>query len=63
MSAKDPWRWRCPNGHTGWTSRSTGDCVNNNYPADTRYRCRTCDVEFDELRDAKEHTWVGGVEV
>lgn len=61
MSAYEPWRWRCPNGHTSWTSRDVHDGMHNHEAARTPYRCRRCGVEFDELRDAKENTWIGGV--
>jgi len=37
----DPWRYRCPNGHTNWTSRND------------QYRCKTCKIDFDELVDMK----------
>jgi len=60
MSAYEPWRYRCPNGHASWTARDTGDGMRNGEPADTRFRCETCGVEFDRLRDAKTQATAGG---
>lgn len=37
----DPWRRRCPEGHTSWRTR--GD----------RYYCYSCEAHFDQLVDAK----------
>jgi len=42
MSAGDPWRYRCPRGHTSWDGPEGG-----------RYYCRSCGEGFDELVDAK----------
>jgi tRNA(Ile2) C34 agmatinyltransferase TiaS len=39
----EPWRWRCPVGHTSWESA-----------AGEGYRCRSCRETFDELHDARE---------
>lgn len=39
---REPWRWRCPEGHAAWQSASTG------------YLCRSCGEQFEELRDARE---------
>ncbi len=46
----DPWRWRCPNGHTHWRAVQSGG-----------YVCRSCQAHpdydehhFDELVDARE---------
>lgn len=36
----EPWRWRCPNGHTRWRPRGDG------------YRCKSCGEVFTELVDA-----------
>jgi hypothetical protein len=38
----EPWRWRCPNGHTSWETAAGG------------YRCRMCEEAFVELVDAGE---------
>jgi tRNA(Ile2) C34 agmatinyltransferase TiaS len=38
----EPWRWRCPAGHTSWESARDG------------YRCRMCEERFSELVDARE---------
>ena len=43
MSADpEPWRYRCPRGHTSWSGPEGG-----------RYYCRSCGEGFDELVDAK----------
>ena len=34
----DPWRYRCPNGHSSWVSLATSD----------EYRCKSCGVRFQE---------------
>jgi len=43
MSADpEPWRYRCPRGHTSWAGPEGG-----------RYYCQSCEAGFDELVDAK----------
>jgi len=49
----DPWRYRCPNGHTSWQARQS-DLVESG----GAYYCIACkqngiDPHFDELADAK----------
>ena len=41
----DPWRYRCPNGHSSWVSLATSD----------EYKCKFCGIRFpaDELLDLK----------
>jgi len=39
----DPWRWRCPNGHTAWENTAA-----------VGYRCTTCGESFSELEDARD---------
>lgn len=39
----DPWRYRCPEGHTSLESRTRSGT----------YRCRPCDEIYDQLLDAK----------
>ena len=56
----DPWRYRCPNGHTSWTIRSTDRGFHNGEPAETRYRCETCGAEFNQLFDVKTGRTEGG---
>jgi hypothetical protein len=51
----EPWRYRCPKGHTGWKSR-TGKQAGKLPGSD--YYCLTCheagnDPHFDELVDMK----------
>lgn len=43
--ARDPWRRRCPNGHTSWALFKSGEY---------RYTCRTCGWGGDTLVDWKE---------
>lgn len=38
----DPWRYRCPEGHSSWEQRANG-----------KYYCPWCDDVFDELVDWK----------
>ena len=38
----EPWRMRCPNGHSSWTSEGTN------------YWCEVCGDTFDQLHDWKE---------
>jgi len=50
----DEWRYRCPRGHTSWSSRNNGI---KDSQAD--YYCDTCernydDGPFDELVDLKD---------
>lgn len=45
-SRKDPWRYRCPNGHASW-HRRPGDQTPGNY------YCECCQTYFDELQDMK----------
>jgi DNA-directed RNA polymerase subunit RPC12/RpoP len=42
----DPWRYRCPHGHSSWVSLATSD----------EYKCKSCGSRFrgDELLDLKE---------
>jgi len=55
---RDPWRYRCPNGHTGWVSRSGQDAPVRAPKGE--YYCLTChqyghgDPSFDELIDMKD---------
>jgi predicted RNA-binding Zn-ribbon protein involved in translation (DUF1610 family) len=49
--SNDPWRYRCPNGHT-WIVANVQ--TNAGGPtAETRYRCRSCGWQGDELIDWK----------
>jgi hypothetical protein len=47
----DPWRYRCPNDHIDVVARVMSDA--HGPKAETKYRCRTCDWEGDNLIDAK----------
>jgi tRNA(Ile2) C34 agmatinyltransferase TiaS len=38
----EPWRWRCPEGHTSWEVSGEG------------YRCRRCRERFPQLVDARD---------
>lgn len=51
--SRDPWRYRCPRGHTGWQRRTS-----ESKPSKTDYYCNTCqsngeDPHFEELLDMK----------
>ena len=51
----DPWRYRCPNGHSSWVSLATSD----------KYKCKFCGIRFppEELRDLRdENTSVANFE-
>lgn len=43
-STVSEWRYRCPKGHTSWTTERRGNI----------YYCQSCDSEFTELVDVKE---------
>lgn len=50
MAEKNPWRYRCPKGHTNYRANNDGS-----------YYCKRCnargfDARFDELVDMKEDT-------
>ncbi len=45
VPSSDPWRYRCPRGHADWNQE------------DGHFKCSTCGVVFEQLRDAK----TGGV--
>ena len=47
----DPWRYRCPEGHTSWTPVSSDRGRNGPH---VKYYCRTCKDHYVELIDAKE---------
>lgn len=54
----DPWKWRCPNGHTAWVVRLDGTRKRGS-DGSKYYVCRTCEkygdpVEFDELVHADD---------
>lgn len=51
MNRSDPWRYRCPNGHTWITAHSMND--QHGPEAETKYRCRSCGWEGDRLIDQK----------
>jgi len=49
----DPWRYRCPNGHTSWKAVNSWQ-----KQSQSKYYCRSCqqygnDPHFDELQDMK----------
>lgn len=41
MKQQDPWRYRCPEGHTTWAR------------FETHYYCQHCEERFDRLTDWK----------
>jgi len=47
----DPWRYRCPEGHTSWTPVSSDQ---HRGRQTVKYYCRTCKDHYSELIDAKE---------
>ena len=51
LTMTDPWRYRCPEGHTSWTPVSSDRGRNGPH---VKYYCRTCKDHYDELIDAKE---------
>lgn len=52
---KDPWRYRCPNGHTSWSGRKNvnGTGYGGGPTATAKYYCEHCGP-FDELIDMKK---------
>jgi hypothetical protein len=42
--SNDPWRLRCPNDHTDWHRRDSGEY---------NYLCKSCGERFKYLIDAK----------
>lgn len=46
---REPWRWRCPNGHTSWRRAADG------YHCGTGMRHDYSCAHFDDLVDAKEN--------
>lgn len=45
----EPWRRRCPFGHSDWERNSTPS-------GQDRYYCKSCEVHFSQLVDAKRDT-------
>ena len=63
MTEPDPWRYRCPEGHTTWTSTQSGM-----KQAKAPFYCISCQRKdgvsphFEKLTDAKTGKRVSGVQ-
>lgn len=51
MDHNDPWRYRCPDGHTSWTPVRVDP---HDGDPSTEYYCRTCKEHYDHLLDMME---------
>jgi len=63
MTEREPWRYRCPEGHTNWQSRQSGI-----HHSEAPFYCMSCkdgdglSPHFEKLTDAKTGKRVSGVQ-